>query len=145
MSTRKRVRKNIMLLTTIHDDVQVTKDERCKPDSLVLYDRTKGAVDVVDLVSTHNTARIKHKRSLMNALVFILQEPVSQIKMSSFDFTYTVGKMLVLPHIERRYVNPNGLQSQLVNKMQRILQTRDILKRLWIMQRRVDSMSLKEM
>ena len=26
-----------MLLTTIHDDVQVTKDERCKPDSLVLY------------------------------------------------------------------------------------------------------------
>ena len=69
-----------MLLTTIHDDVQVTKDERCKPDSLVLYDRTKGAVDVVDLVSTHNTTRIKHKRSLMNALVFILETIRTNLK-----------------------------------------------------------------
>ena len=41
--------------------------------------------------------------------------------MSSFDFTYTLGKMLVLPHIGRIYASPNGLQSQLVNKMQRVL------------------------
>ena len=51
----------------------------------------------------------------------ILQESVSQIKMSSFNFTYMSGKMLVLHHIERGYVNPNGLQLQLVNKMQRVL------------------------
>ena len=29
--------------------------------------------------------------------------------------------MLVLPHIERNYVSPNGLQSQLLNKIQRVL------------------------
>ena len=58
----------------------------------------------------------------MNALAFvldtvrlnaktILHESVSQIKISSFDFTYTLGKMLVLPHTEQRYVSLNGLQS----------------------------------
>ena len=36
----------------MHDHVQVTKDERCKPDSLVSYDHTKGGVDVVDIVET---------------------------------------------------------------------------------------------
>ena len=55
----------------------------------------------------------------MNALAFvldtvrtnaktILQETVSQSKMSNFDFTYMLGKMLVLPHIERRYASSNG-------------------------------------
>ena len=34
----------------MHDDVQVTKDKRYKPDLLILYDHTKGGVDVVDLV-----------------------------------------------------------------------------------------------
>ena len=98
----------------MHDDIQVTKDERCKPDSLVLYDHTKGRVDVANLVLAHKTTRIKHKRWPINALAFvldivrinaktILQESVSQIKMSSFNFTYTLGKILVLPHIKRSY------------------------------------------
>ena len=67
----------------------------------------------------------------MNALAFvldtlrtkakiILQKSVSQIIMSSFDFTYTLGKMLVLSYIEWRYASPKGLQSQLVNKIQHV-------------------------
>ena len=48
--------------TAMHDDVWVMKDERCKPDSLVLYNHTKGGVDAIDLIQTHNTTRIKHKR-----------------------------------------------------------------------------------
>ena len=56
----------------MHDHVQMTKDERCKPDSLVSYDRTKGGVDVVDIVSKHNTTRIRHKRLPTNALAFVL-------------------------------------------------------------------------
>ena len=47
----------------------------------------------------------------------ILQESVSQIKMSSFNFTYMLGKMLILPLIERGYASPNGLPSQFVNKI----------------------------
>ena len=53
--------KNMVLPTRMHDDVQLKKGERCKPDSLVLYDDIKGRVDVVDLVSTNSTTRIKHK------------------------------------------------------------------------------------
>ena len=41
--------------------------------------------------------------------------------MSSFDFTYNLGKMLVLPHIGPIYASPNDLQWQLVNKKQRAL------------------------
>ena len=59
---KNNVKENVVLLTRMQDDVRVTKDERCKPDSLVLYDHTKGGVDVADLVSTHNVTRIKHKR-----------------------------------------------------------------------------------
>ena len=116
----------------MNDNVGMTTYERCKPDFLVLYDHTKEGVDVVDLVSTNNITRIKHKWWPMNALVFvldtiktnaktILQEYVNPIKMRSFNFTYKLGKMLVLPDLERRYASPNGLQSQLLNKIQRVL------------------------
>ena len=129
---KKKSWKKIVLLITMHDDVRVTKNERSKLYSLVLCNHTKGGVGVVDLVSTHNTTRMKHIRWSMNALAFvldnvrtiaktILQESVSKTKMSSFDFAYTLGKMLVLPHIERRYASPNGLQLQLVNKIHRVL------------------------
>ena len=134
---KKKSWENIVLLTTMHDDVRVTKDERCKLYSLVLYDHTKGGVGVVDLVSIHNTTRIKHIRWSMNALAFvldnvktipktILQESVSKTKMSSFDFAYTLGKMLVLPHTERKYASPNGLQLQLVKKIHRVFESSKI-------------------
>ena len=65
---------------------------------------------------------VRHRKNECNLISLpVLQDSVSQIKMSSFDFTYTLGKMLVLSHIERRYASPNGPQSQLVNKMQRVL------------------------
>ena len=134
---KKKSWEKIVLLTTMHDDVRVTKDERCKLYSLVLYDHTKGGVGVVDLVSIHNTTRIKHIRWSMNALAFvldnvktipktILQESVSKTKMSSFDFAYTLGKMLVLPHIERKYASPNGLQLQLVKKIHCVFESSKI-------------------
>ena len=73
----------------------------------------------------------------MNALAFvldnvktipktILQESVSKTKMSSFDFAYTLGKMLVLPHIERKYASPNGLQLQLVKKIHCVFESSKI-------------------
>ena len=49
-----------------------------------------------------------------------MKRRVCKIK-SSFDFTYTLGKILVLSHIEQRYASPNGLQSQRLNKIQHIL------------------------
>ena len=117
---KKSGKRNNVVLSTLHDKVRVTKDERRKPDIHKLYDHTKGGVDVVDLISISYTTRIKNKRWPINAFAFILdtvrtnaktilQESTAKLKMSNFEFTYALGKLLVLPQIERRYANPNGI------------------------------------
>ena len=104
----------------MHDNVKVIKDERRKPDVYVTYDHTKGGVDIVDLIYTHNSTRIKQKRWPLNTFAFllntthtnaitILSESQSHVKLPSFEFTYRLGKMLVFPNIDRRYSNSNGL------------------------------------
>ena len=69
---KKSGKRNVVVLSTLHDEVRVTKDERRKPDIQKLYDNTKGGIDVVDLTSTSYTTRIKNKRWPINAFAFIL-------------------------------------------------------------------------
>ena len=38
----------------MHDKVKVTNDQRKKPHVHVIYDNTKGGVDIVDLLSTNH-------------------------------------------------------------------------------------------
>ena len=59
---KKSGKRNVVVLSTLHDEVRVTKDERRKPDIYKLYDHAKGGVDMVDLISTSCTTRIKYKR-----------------------------------------------------------------------------------
>ena len=59
---KKSGKKNIICLTTMHDRVKVTNDQRLKPQVIVNYDHTKGGVDVVDLISCHHSTRMKSKR-----------------------------------------------------------------------------------
>ena len=103
-------KKNIVVLTTMHTSVSVTKDQRVKPNVHSFCDHTKGGVDVVDLISTHNTTKMKNWRWPINALVFVLDTVQTNAKtilaessnpatLSSFELTYTLGKLLVLPHM----------------------------------------------
>ena len=64
-------KKNVIILSTMHKNVKVTKDHRKKPQVLTMYDHTKGGVYVVDLLSTSHSTRIKTKRWSLNALAFI--------------------------------------------------------------------------
>ena len=116
----------------MHDEVRVTKDEWKKPDIHKLYDHTKGDVDVVDLISTSCTTRIKNERWPLNAFAFILdtdqtnaktihQDSTGKLKTSNFEFTYALGILLVLPEIERTYANPKGHQIDLMQCIWRIL------------------------
>ena len=41
--------------------------------------------------------------------------------MSNSEFTYGSGKSLVLSQIERRYGNPNGIQTDLMQHIRRVL------------------------
>ena len=129
---KKSGKKNVVELTTMHDTVRVTKDERRKPDVHVTYNHTKGRVDIVDLISTHNLTRTIQKGWPLYTFAFlldttrtnaktILSELQSPVKLSSFEFTYRLGKMLVLPNIDRRYSNSNGLTIDLVQSMRRVL------------------------
>ena len=59
---KKSGKKNAIVLSTMHDSVKVTNDQRKKPQIHSMYDHTKGGVDVVDLLSTSNSTRIKSKR-----------------------------------------------------------------------------------
>ena len=58
---KKSGKKSIVVLSTMHGGVRVTKDERKKPNIHTFYDHTKGGVDLVDLVSSHNTTKMKVK------------------------------------------------------------------------------------
>ena len=124
---KKSGKGKVVVLSTLHDEVRVTKDEQRKPDIHRLYGHTKGGVDMVDLISKSCTRRIKNKRWPINAFAFILdtvgansktilQESTTKLKMSNFEFTYALGKLLVLPQIERRYANPNGAQIDLIQR-----------------------------
>ena len=41
--------------------------------------------------------------------------------MSNFEFIYALGKLLVLPQIERRYANLNRIQIDLMQHIRRVL------------------------
>ena len=135
---KKSGKKNVIVLTTMHDKVKVTKDQRQKPHVHVTYDHTKGGVDIVDLLSTNHSTRIKSKRWPLNALAFVLDTcrtnaktilADNKVKFTNFEFTYELGKSLVLPSIQRRYENPNGLQINILNKMRRALNIQQVNRR----------------
>ena len=135
---KKSGKKNIIGLTTLHDTVKVSNDKRNKPQVLVMYDHTKGDVDVADLFSTHHTTRIKSKRWPLNAFAFILDTVKTnsktilsdnKVKLSNFDFTYALGKALVLPSIQNRYQNNNEMQPPILQKIRYVLRIKETNRR----------------
>ena len=47
----KSGKRNILLFSTMHDDVRCSQHERKKPHTICFYDKTKSGVDVVDMVT----------------------------------------------------------------------------------------------
>ena len=106
---KKSGKKNFIVLSTMHDSVKVTNNQRKTPQIHSMYDHTKGGVDVVDPLSTSRSTRIKSKRWSINAFAFILNTCRTNAKtilqdngkpLSNFEFTYAIGKGLVLPAIQ---------------------------------------------
>ena len=106
-----------------------------------MYDHTKGGVHVADLLSTHHTTRIKSKRWPLNAFAFILDTvrtnsktilSDNKVKLSNFDFTYVLGKALVLPSIQNRYQNNNRIQLPILQKIRRVFGIKETNRRTQI-------------
>ena len=77
---KKKGKKNILTLTTMHNQVKLSVDERKKPHALVFYDHTKGGVDVVDLISAKMSTRMKTRRWTLNVFAFMLDTACTNAK-----------------------------------------------------------------
>ena len=131
MDKKKAGKKNVLFLTTMFNEVRVSRDQRKKPQPIVYYDHMKGGVDVVDLVSIGASTRSKSRRWPINANAFecdtvktnarTLYNEINGKNLSNFEFTHQLGKELVLPFIQQRYASPVGLQSQVLNRIRSVL------------------------
>ena len=101
--------KNVLVLRSMHRNALTTRDERKKPHVITFYDRTKGGVDVMDMMAGIHTTRFKSRRWTMNALAYVLDtvrtnmftlwnEIHSDNKMGSFDFVRKLGEDLIKSH-----------------------------------------------
>ena len=129
--------KNVIALTAMHNDVRVTKDSKLKLDVLKFYDHTKGGVDVVDLISSHSSTRMKSAKWTINVLAFVLltigtnaytimRQNCPDKKISTFEFSWLLRKSLIVSHVHRRFQNRHGLPADLVQKMMNVLGIKNI-------------------
>ena len=111
-------------------EVRVTNGQRLKPQIIVIYDHTKCGVDVVDFISCHHSKQMKSKRWPLTTFAFILDTIRRNSKtflednkkiLNNFEFTYQLEKVLVLPKIQQRLKNSNGLQIGVLQKVRRVL------------------------
>ena len=110
----------------MHKDIKISCDLCTKPQPIVFYNYTKGGVDIVDLLSSSLSTRIKSKRLVFlldtvrtNSRTIYLERKDTNI--SNFQYNWILGKSLVLPHMQRRFKNPVGLQASVLQKMTRVL------------------------
>ena len=107
---KKSGKRNILMLTTMHKSVKITRHSRKKPNVITLYDCTKGGVDVMDMISSNLSTRIQSRRWPLNALAFVLDTARSNAQTilkdnnndgnrSSFQFAWEIGESLIRPHI----------------------------------------------
>ena len=129
---KKKGKKNILALTTMHNQVKLSVDERKKPHAFVFYDHTKGGVDVVDLISAKMSTRMKTRRWTLNVFTFMVDTARTNAKttvkentttkpLSTSQFTWELGKSLVRSCIQRRHDNSVGLTHSLVKSICKVL------------------------
>ena len=101
----------------MHDDVRCSRDERKKSKTICFYAKTKGGVDVADMVIGKCTTKYKNRRWIMNAFAYMLDttrtnantvfnEIIHDIR--TFDFIWQLGMLLANAHITRSLANPVG-------------------------------------
>ena len=125
-------KRNVLVLSTMHNSVKVTRDVRRKPNVISFYDCTKGGVDVMDMISGNLSTRIKSRRWPVNALAYaldtartnaqtILKDNNANNKRSSFEFCWELGEALVKAYLLERHRNPIGLQSGVLSRINKVL------------------------
>ena len=129
VKTKSKGKKNVLMLTTMHPLLRITKDDgKNKPALYKLYDFTKGGTDIVDQKISYYTAKAKSSKWKMVAFYFILdttrvnaqtilalKENKNPQKINSFEIGFDLAMSLVRPEMERR--PRNGLQKVLFERL----------------------------
>ena len=129
---KKSGKKNVLVLSTMHKSVLTSKDERQKPHIICFYDRTKGGVDVMDMMAGTYSSRYKSRRWTANVLAYmldtartnghtIMKETNPDVNLSSFEFTWQLGQSLIKPHMTERFQNATGLQATVIQAMKQFI------------------------
>ena len=103
---KKKGKKNILALTTMHNQVKLRVDKRNKSHALAFYDHTEGGVNIVDLISAKMSTRMKTRRWTLNVFALMLDTARTNAKaivkentltkpLSTFQFTWELGELLV--------------------------------------------------
>ena len=129
--------KNVLLVSSMHEEDYITPTVARKPDVVLFYNETKGGVDTVDQMIDTYRAKAATRRwpmivlytivdvAALNAMVvlqhtnniYFAQPPRKHRR----HFLLDLGKALVKPQIEQRATNLYGLHTYVTKAMSAIL------------------------
>lgn len=135
VSTKSTGKRNVLILSTMHPYMGVTKDDgKKKPYLYKIYDFCKGGTDIVDQRITVYTVRIKNRRwtvimicylldtSRVNAsTIWALNNGKDPRKVDSHTFGWQLAMSLITPLVRRRAQSPSHFSPAVLQKMSIIL------------------------
>ncbi|XP_034944888.1 piggyBac transposable element-derived protein 4-like [Chelonus insularis] len=114
MSYVPKKSKNVLLISTLHNDAVIDKStgDKKKPEILSFYNVTKGAVDTVDeMKSNYTVARETHRwpivilYSFLNIAVInshVIWKANTEVEKTTRDFIKELSSQLFQPHLQTR-------------------------------------------
>jgi hypothetical protein len=131
-----KAKKNVLLLSTEHDQPDISQRPDRKPEVILAYNEDKGGVDVVDKMIDTYRCKVGTRRwpmvvfytmidvAALNTLVlWLFKNPGWSVKKRGQrrkHFLHELGMALVMPQIERRQTL-TGLQSDIRSAIDTIL------------------------
>ena len=129
VKTKSTGLRYVLLLSTAHPTLGVSKNPKKKPAIYKLYDYTKGGTDIIDQRMGTYSCHTKSRRWTMAAFsyvldncqvnastVFALDKGQDPRKQKSFNFVLDLASQLVLPQIKQKQLP--GLQLPVIRKME---------------------------
>ena len=117
--------KNVIVLSNMHENVKVTKDQRKKTEVHIQSHKRGSWCCWFVVKESFYKGRIKEiVATCRSNAKTILGD--NNIKFTNFEFKCNLGKALVLLSIKRRHRNSNELRIRIINKMLRVLGIKEV-------------------
>lgn len=105
-------KKNVLVLSSMHDEVAITGGDKKKPETIIFYNETKFGVDVVDQMCRKYSTKASSRRwpvqifynllDLAGINAYALYKETIQSKISRRDFLLKLAEELSLPYQNAR-------------------------------------------